>query len=198
VNGYERFTTLTRVLDGRGLMTDSGTHGKRGYRGDYLFSWLGCTTPLDGKVWRIMAQLGSRLFFLQLDKPEEQQGMKGMLVQLMASNDGLPYNERLEVCKAVIHCLLSTLFNGQEVRGIEWDKEQDSPWVQHCLMSLAVLLAYMRSGPSSENEEQTLEMERPERACAVLQNIARGHALAHGRNQLTHADLPLAVQVVIS
>lgn len=42
----ERFSIITRVLDGQGLTTDSGTHGRRGYTGDYLFAWIGCTTPL--------------------------------------------------------------------------------------------------------------------------------------------------------
>src|SRR5262249_58021796 len=34
----QRFAIITRVLDGQGLMTDSGTHGRRGYRGDYRFA----------------------------------------------------------------------------------------------------------------------------------------------------------------
>jgi hypothetical protein len=67
----KRFSIITRVLDGHGLMTDSGTQGRRGYRGDYLFAWIGCTTPLEPKVWRVMAQLGSRLIFLTMDDQPE-------------------------------------------------------------------------------------------------------------------------------
>jgi hypothetical protein len=63
----ERFSIITRVLDGQGLTTDSGTHGKRGYEGDYVFAWIGCTTPFQESVWKVMAQLGSRLFFLVMD-----------------------------------------------------------------------------------------------------------------------------------
>src|SRR5262249_54104774 len=36
----ERFSIITRVMDGQGLTTDSGTHGQRGYVGEYLFAWL--------------------------------------------------------------------------------------------------------------------------------------------------------------
>src|SRR2546422_1049590 len=61
------FATVTRVLDGQGLVTDSGTHGQRGYDGRHMFAWIGCTTPLPERAWRIMGQLGSRLFFLLLD-----------------------------------------------------------------------------------------------------------------------------------
>jgi hypothetical protein len=57
-----RFTVLTRVLDGGGLQTDSGNHGSRRYRGDYVFAWLGCTTPFEEQTWQVMASLGSRLF----------------------------------------------------------------------------------------------------------------------------------------
>lgn len=36
---------LTRMLDGRGYMSDSGIHGQRGYKGDYRFAILAATTP---------------------------------------------------------------------------------------------------------------------------------------------------------
>src|SRR5262249_22616484 len=36
-------STIIRVLDGEGFTSDSGTHGRRGYTGDYLFSWIGAT-----------------------------------------------------------------------------------------------------------------------------------------------------------
>jgi hypothetical protein len=40
--------------------------------------------------------------------------------------------------------------------------------------------------------------EQPWRANAVLYNLARGHALIHGRTQLTVDDLPLIAKIVIS
>ena len=60
------FGILTRALDGEGLETDSGTHGKRGYKGDYLFMFLGGTTPIPPRVFKVMGNIGSRLFFLSL------------------------------------------------------------------------------------------------------------------------------------
>lgn len=48
------FSILTRVLDGQGLSTDSGVHGRRGHTGDYIFAWIGCTTPIPttcGRRW---------------------------------------------------------------------------------------------------------------------------------------------------
>ena len=52
----ENFSILTRVLDGQGLSTDSGVHGRPGHTGDYLFSWIGCTTPIEHRVWKNDAQ----------------------------------------------------------------------------------------------------------------------------------------------
>jgi AAA lid domain len=194
----KRFAILTRVLDGQGYTTDSGTHGQRGYTGDYLFAWLGCTTPLDGKVWRVMAQLGSRLFFMGVGDQEGQQDLQSMVSLLRASQGGLPYNKRVEACKTIIHRLLTALHNERGVRGVEWDDRQDPPLVQEYLMRLAVLLAFMRSGPPSENEEEAVEKESPHRAYTVLRHIARGHALVHGRTQLSDDDLSAVAQVVVS
>src|SRR3989344_160636 len=63
--------TLTRVLDGEGLQVDAGVHGQRGYQGDYLFMLLAGSTPLPPRVWRAMGNLGSRLFFLNMNSPED-------------------------------------------------------------------------------------------------------------------------------
>lgn len=43
----EKMARLVRVMDGRGFTSDSGTHGRRGYEGDYRFNFVGATTPLD-------------------------------------------------------------------------------------------------------------------------------------------------------
>lgn len=60
----EMLGTLTRVLDGEGLNTDTGVHGRRQYNGEYLFMMLAASTPVPQRVWKIMGNLGSRLFFL--------------------------------------------------------------------------------------------------------------------------------------
>lgn len=56
------FSVITRVLDGQGSLSDSGTHGRRGYQGDYLFAWIECTTPFGAPVWKVMGQLGADWF----------------------------------------------------------------------------------------------------------------------------------------
>lgn len=145
-----------------------------------------------------MAQFGSRLFFLEVGGQEGQQDLQNLVNLLKASDDGLPYNKRVEACKAIIHRLLTALYAERGVRGVEWDDTQDPPLMRESLMRLVVLLAFMRSAPASEHEEQAVEKESPQRAYAVLRHIARGHALVHGRQQLLYDDLRPVAQVVVS
>ena len=105
----ERFSIITRVLDGQGLISDSGTHGRRGYEGDYLFAWLGCTTPFDASVWRVMGQLGSRLFFYLLDT---HGGIKVDVFQ------GGSYLARLTECRREVSQFVDQLFAQYDVRGL--------------------------------------------------------------------------------
>src|SRR5258708_9607626 len=70
----ENFAILTSVLDGRGLLSATGTHGTRGYEGQYVFNWVGGTTPIPPETDRIMSQLGNRMFryeIVAIDHPEE-------------------------------------------------------------------------------------------------------------------------------
>jgi hypothetical protein len=61
----------------------------------------------------------------------------------------------------------------------------------------ATLLAVLRT-PIPKDASVTLQSESPLRANAVLYNLARGHALVHGRTQLSVEDLPMVVRVAIS
>jgi hypothetical protein len=196
-----RFAIITRVLDGHGLQTDSGTHGRRGYRGDYLFAWIGCTTPFDGKVWRVMAQLGSRLFFLVMDHE-----MEVTVEDLMRSVDDVPYKDRLALVQKVLHPYITAVFSRHGgVRGVEWDSKADPQPVREWLARLATVLAAMRSEPVREGDPEhgrydytPAKKEQPLRAHAVLRNLARGHALAHDRRHLSEEDVPLIARVAVS
>lgn len=178
-----RLSIVTRVLDGQGYVTDSGTHGQRGYTGEHLFGWLGCTTPLDDRVWRVMAQLGSRLFFWHMG------GSHAPTVDdLVSSTIGPQYGERCAECKKAVHSYLNELSTSYEkVQGVHWESENDPKEVVQWIGRLAQLIAAMRS-----------KEENPRRAFSVLRNIARGHALVHGRRQLTRDDLPTVAWVALS
>lgn len=188
----KRFAILTRVLDGQGLMRDSGVHGRRGHRGDYLFTWLGATTPLGPKTWKIMAQLGSRLFFYQMPDRGEV-----TVEDLLRVTTEVPYRLRLESCKRAVHSFLSELIEVTGgVRGIAWESHDDDDfraWVAR----LAKLLAALRGLSALEDDSPSVG-EVPYRAHAVLENLARGHALIWGRKYLTTEDLALIAHIAIS
>jgi hypothetical protein len=196
-----QFKIITRVLDGQGLVTDSGAQGRRGYEGDYLFAWLGCTTPFDAKVWRVMAQLGSRLFFLVMDTDTEVSED-----DLLAATEGLPYGARLKASQKSVHAFLTALHDDcGGVRGVTWNDHADPEPVRRWIARLARLLVVIRSEPTRESDPSIDGLgfipgkpEAPYRAHAVLRNLARGHALVRGRRQLSADDLPAVARVVTS
>ncbi|TKB65673.1 MAG: hypothetical protein E8D52_14815 [Nitrospira sp.] len=190
-----RFATLTRVLDGQGLKTDSGTHGERGYEGEYVFVWIGATTPFDGQVWKVMAQLGSRLFFLLLDTGGHSTS-KETLDDLIASHQGISYAVKLQECKSVTGAFLTALFTHHRgPRQVEWESSHNPQVVLEGIGRFAMLIAQMRTPYEPDSKP---EKEDPKRANSVLYNLACGHALVHGRTVLTEADLPMVSQVALS
>ena len=137
-----------------------------------------------------MAQLGSRLFFLVMDHSAEVK--VGDLI-----NKTVPYKVRLADCKQVVHHFLDHLFGHYGgVRGVKWQTEEDPRKVIKWIARCAMLLAVMRTEQSSEDTPPA--SESPHRAYAVLYNLARGHALVHGQQQLTEEDLPLLAKVTLS
>ena len=105
-----------------------------------------------------------------------------------------------------MHQFLTELFScAGGVRGVSWKQENDPREVREWIVYAAKLLAMMRSepvreaAPERDRHDYTPEKrETPRRAYAVLYNLARGHALVHGRTQLTWEDLPLVAQVTVS
>src|SRR5207244_7300340 len=109
---------LTRALDGEGLETDSGVHGKRGYKGDWLFMLLAGTTPIPPRVFKVMGTLGSRLFFLALHSNAKSHD------ELIAQNRGTARREKERICREATDSFLRTLW-ATNPSGVEWDRAVD-------------------------------------------------------------------------
>ncbi len=186
------FSRITRVLDGQGLKMDSGTHGQRGYEGDYLFAWLGATTPFDPVVWKVMAQLGSRMFFLVMDAV----AAPTVAELVTAHTQPVPFKEGLNQCQDVVQRFLGSVFaQHQGVRKVTWHITENPLKVLEGIARCATLLALMRTQYDAATPAQP---ESPHRANAVLYNLARGHALICGRAQLTADDRPMIAQITLS
>jgi hypothetical protein len=198
----ESFAILTRVLDGQGLSTDSGVHGRRGHEGDYLFAWIGCTTPIPHNVWKTMGKLGSRFLFLEMPDGEHS---NDELVDSVAG--GQSYMARVKVCREEVASFLGTLWmDTGGVRGVRWDRGADPRSVMLQIAAYAKVLARLRgtisvwregSGDDETYNFSTPMIEQPYRAMSLLYALARGHALVHGRRQLSEEDLPLVARAAL-
>ena len=66
---------LSAVLDGKGLQSNSGGFGQRGYEGEYNFMWLGAVVDIPHKVYEFMGNAGPKIHFLRLpwtDRTEKE------------------------------------------------------------------------------------------------------------------------------
>ena len=181
---------LTRVLDGEGLETDSGVHGRRGYKGDYLFMLLAGTPPIQPRVFKIMGNLGSRLFFLRLHTPDEDDD------ELIAQNKGTAWKLKESACRGATENFLRTVWAANQ-KGVTWNKAEDPEDCLRVIARCARLLARLRGAinvwPADEAGEKLLHtepvIEKPRRINCLFYNLARAHALICGRGQLTVEDL---------
>jgi hypothetical protein len=198
----ESFSILTRVLDGEGLSTDSGVHGQRGHTGDYLFAWIGCTTPIPHRVWKTMGTLGSR--FLSIEMPSIEQSDDELAA---AVTGGLAYRDRLGLCREAVAAFLDrTWADSGGVRGVTWRRDADPQQILRRIAAYAKVLAKLRgtisvwregSGDEETYNFSTPIIEGPHRAMSLLYALARGHALIHDRRQLTEDDLPIVARAAL-
>ena len=193
----DTFSILARVLDGHGLTTDSGVHGQRGYKGDYLFAWLGATTPLSHETWKVMSQVGSRLFFIKIGGEQAAEDLTEVVY------NKVPYRDRVEACRIAISHHLDALFRHfGRPRSVNWGRSADPEEIALRLADLATLVTFGRTLviPSNEsNGEFTAQpSESGYRAMSVLYNLARGHALLKGRKIIANEDLEVVIPIALS
>lgn len=193
----EALGTLTRVLDGEGLNTDSGTHGQREYNGEYLFMILAASTPIAPRVWKVMGNLGSRLFFLSINSRNKD---KEELARQVAD---LSYKEKEKQCRLATKNFLYGLWNSYP-QGIDWNRQADEKRLLEIIARCAMLLARLRGvinvwsdGSGTEYNHKTPVIEKPDRLNQLFYNLARAHALVSGRTQIEEGDLLPVVELCI-
>ncbi len=194
--------TLTRVLDGEGFATDTGVHGQRQYVGEYLFMILAGSTPIPPRVWKMMGNLGSRLFFLSMHSRDKSDD------ELANQLTTLAYKDKEKLCRTATKRFLQTLWSNHP-NGADWNKSDDEKEYILVIGRCARMLARMRgvinvwkervvSPEGEESYDHTVPVtEKPDRINQLLYNLCRGHALACGRTQINEDDLRLAVELAI-
>lgn len=196
---------LTRVMDGEGLETESGVHGKRGYQGDYLFMLLGASTPIALRVWKVMGGAGHRLFFLSLNS--KRLGVDELHDML---RDG-SYKRKEVAMRQMTHDFLRTLWR-KFPQGIRWDTEKDDPVATEWIARLAHFVAHYRGeilvysawsdgedggGGKKELQHTRPQIEQPTRVMTLLYGLARGRAALEGRNFIKISDLAVVIRLAL-
>lgn len=191
---------LTRALDGEGLNADTGVHGQRHYTGEFLFMILAGSTPIPPRVWKMMGNLGSRLFFLTMgtrDKSEEE------LVEQITKQS---CKEKEKICRTATKNFLYTLWYKYQ-DGVEWNKTNDTQKNKIIIARCARLLAKLRGVINVWKERgedgeigysyYSPVIEKPDRINQLFYNLSRGHTLVCGRTQIDREDLRLVVELAI-
>lgn len=191
---------LTRVFDGEGLATESGVHGQRHYNGEYLFMMLAASTPMSPKIWKMMGNLGSRLFFLYMNS--QTKGEDELVAQLQST----AFKKKEKYCRKMTQQFLYTLWKKHK-HGIKWDKTKDDVESLRVIARCARLLARLRGviniwKERTDGEEQDAKynytqptIEQPDRLNQLFYNIARGHAVLNDRDYINQDDLKLVVEL---
>ncbi len=135
---------LSAVLDGKGLQSNSGGFGQRGYEGEYNFMWLGAVVDIPHKVYEFMGNAGPKIHFLRLpwtDRTEKeliQQTVEGRFQSDLARIEAALY----DYLKWFEACPVMKEKNG--VPKMEWDKSRNELKAIKCQARLAKLLGRLR------------------------------------------------------
>lgn len=192
---------LTRVLDGEGLSVDSGLHGQRNVTGAFLFMMIAASTPIAGRVWKMMGSLGSRLFFFAIKSRDKD------VNELVTQLKNTAFKEKERTCRNATRNLLYTLWDKHK-EGIVWNRDADPDEVVAVIARCAKLLAKLRGvisvwkekrhdGGEVEFDYTPPVIENPDRISTLFYNLCRGHATLTDRIQINEADLRLIVELAI-
>lgn len=195
----ETFSILTRVLDGRGLIIDSGVYGSRGYEGDYMFTWIGATTPIPHAVWDLFGNLGARMYFMPITTTDIPN------VRYIANLKQTNYRLKVQKCNDATLRFLKGIWKTEKT---SWDSTKDPDQTIDSIVNLAKVVCrlrgkinvvvkddYAHAGEKIHYTEPVIE--EPDRCIQALYSLARGHALLCGKTQIGNRDLPVVIDVAL-
>ena len=109
----DRFSILIGVLDGMGLVSDTGMQGQRGYSEQHVFNWIGATTPVPRATHRLMSQLGTRLLFWEV--PVKQPTEAELII--FAERDD--FEEADDRCRTLANEFVAEFFTRHPIGSVE-------------------------------------------------------------------------------
>lgn len=187
---------MTHLMDGEGLTRDSGSHGKRGYEGDFRFSFIGASTPLKSRAWDVMGNAGYRFVFYHKEpRPDDHETVKNNLFGESS------YEEKVAGCRQKVQSFLHRLWNEYGgYGGIPNDEISFSDEAQDAIPYLAKVVKFSRATLTDRSGKQTPSVSRedPHRIGAVLREIAKGRALIDGEKLVDVNDVVVSARVALS
>lgn len=187
------FSVLTAILDGQGYTSDSGAHGRRGYVDPINFQWLGATTPLSPEVLRVMAQLGPRMLFYDVDR---QRRSVDDLAALTVHGTG---QSGKDACAEAVRALLLAISDRYPAGSVDSGDIGFPDDLRRYLALWADVLTRLRA--SLRKEKGSLVMVAPEhseRVLGILRCIAIASALVHGVREVDDYDLAQVAHLTLS
>jgi len=182
-----RWRKMARIMDGDGYHRQTATGGKVGYD-DIRFNFIGATTPLSPRAWRMMGNVGQRLLFIEW--PEEDYD-GDWLRSVVDGGERQPIERGRDAVQEFLQDLWE--FHGGAA-SVAWTDEPMSEDVELPLQRLARVVAHARG--SIQNGRANIEA--PKRIGKLLHDLARGHALIHGRTRLKLEDVEACGRVALS
>ena len=182
-----RWGKLARMMDGDGYYRHTATSGKVGYD-DIRFNFIGATTPLDPRAWNVMGNVGQRLLFVEWPEEDYEDGWLGSMV------DG-GERQPVERGRDAVQEFLRDLWTYHGGPGsVTWVDEPMDHDVEAALERLATVVVHARGSVKNGR----VDTESPRRIGKLLHDLARGHALIHGRTRLKLENVEACGRVALS
>jgi hypothetical protein len=175
---------LTAVMDGKGYWSHTGTHGRRGYEGDFRFNMIAATTPLEHRVWQALGRLSSRWILYRLSRPSETFiGLKNN------------FGQNKDTCKRFVEMFIREFWQGYGA--VNWSRANDAEvWGTLLHWSASAVSQWRGLIPKQDlTGYNPAVIEVPDRLRETLYAIARGHALLWGRKQMEWPDVVFAFEL---
>lgn len=188
------FAVLTSVLDGRGYVRRSGAQGERGYTGEYLFNWIGATTPFSDAVYKLMAQLGNRIYFYEIVSVDLREDD---LIEFAKRGNG---DTGLKECQKVVNDFVESHFIRSPLKSVDPATIVIPDDVIVELVRYAQLISVGRIEVLEEiGGRRAGTAEGPHRIILSLKMLAMGSALADQRTIVSASDdMPLIRHIAFS
>jgi hypothetical protein len=198
---------IDTVLEGKGYESHSAVHGVRGYTGNRNFVWLGTINQINKRVFDAIGRMNNKPLFFRFDDSQRSEKSIEDMIKSLNEERRMLGNEVNESVEGILK-VISELFPNEK-KMVMWDSSKDETEASRTIVNLSNFLMNIRAYIPTENTVESTSggtnynfgipvKEDLFRLSKTLYNLARGHAIIHGRNYITNDDLEIVVHIVMS